>query len=78
MDSTVQEKYVAYLTDSRLLEVTCNKLVKAAAWEGIFLRQSYVNGGGRAWHGEWAAMRTHSNSNECGGCYASSARSLVG
>lgn len=42
IDSTVQEKAVAYPTDSRLLEIARYKLVKAAKAEGIDLRQSYA------------------------------------
>ena len=42
IDSTVQEKHVAYPTDSRLLELARHKLVKAAKAEGIALRQSYA------------------------------------
>ena len=42
IDSTVQEKAVAYPTDSRLLEIARYKLVKAAKSEGIDLRQSYA------------------------------------
>lgn len=42
IDSTVQEKNVAYPTDSRLLEIARHKLVKAAKAEGIALRQSYA------------------------------------
>ncbi len=42
IDSTVQEKNVAYPTDSRLLEIARHKLVKAAKAEGITLRQSYA------------------------------------
>lgn len=42
VDTTVQEKNVAYPTDSRLLEVARQKLVEAARAEGITLRQSYA------------------------------------
>ena len=41
IDSTVQEKAIAYPTDSRLLEVARRKLVKLAFEEGLTLRQSY-------------------------------------
>ena len=42
IDSTVQEKAVAYPTDSRLLDIARRKLVQAAARNGIVLRQSYT------------------------------------
>lgn len=41
VDTTVQEKNVAFPTDSRLLEVARAKLVQAAGREGIALRQTY-------------------------------------
>lgn len=47
VDSTVQEKDVAYPTDSRLLEVDREKLVEVTAEEGIRLRQSYARVGPR-------------------------------
>ena len=47
VDSTVQEKAVAYPTDSRLLEVARRKLVSAARAQGIELRQSYRRTGPR-------------------------------
>lgn len=37
--STAQEKGVAYPTDSRLLEVVCQKVGEAATQEGVSLRQ---------------------------------------
>jgi IS5 family transposase len=43
--STVQEKAVAYPTDSRLLEMARRKLVKLAVEEGLTLRQSYEREG---------------------------------
>lgn len=45
VDSTVQEKAVAYPTDSRLLEVGRKKLVMLAKRHGIPLRQSYEREG---------------------------------
>ncbi len=45
VDTTVQEKAIAYPTDSRLLEVARKKLVLLAKRHGIGLRQSY------AWQG---------------------------
>ena len=45
VDSTVQEKDVAYPTDSRLLEVARQKVVEAAKHEAIPLRQSYARVG---------------------------------
>ncbi len=42
IDSTVQEKAVAYPTDSRLFEIARRKLVMAAARNGVVLRQSYT------------------------------------
>jgi IS5 family transposase len=45
IDSTVQEKAVAYPTDSRLLEIARRKLVKLALEEGLTLRQSYEREG---------------------------------
>src|SRR5699024_4188835 len=47
VDTTVQEKDVAYPTDSRLLETARTKLVEAAREEGIDLRQSYQRIGPR-------------------------------
>jgi IS5 family transposase len=41
----VQEKAIAYPTDSRLLEVARRKLVKLAVEEGLTLRQSYEREG---------------------------------
>jgi len=45
VDSTVQEKDVAFPTDSRLLEVARQKVVEAARQEAIPLRQSYARVG---------------------------------
>ena len=45
VDSTVQEKAIAYPTDSRLLEVARGKLVKLARHHGLKLRQSYEREG---------------------------------
>lgn len=45
VDSTVQEKAVAYPTDSRLLEAGRKKLVLLAKRHGIVLRQSYEREG---------------------------------
>lgn len=41
VDTTVQEKHVRFPTDSRLYERARERLVKAAAAEGIKLRQNY-------------------------------------
>jgi len=45
VDSTVQEKAIAFPTDSRLLEVARHKLVKAAKAVGIELKQTFVKEG---------------------------------
>jgi len=45
VDTTVQEKAVAYPTDNRLLEVARKKLVLLARRSGIALRQSYERQG---------------------------------
>lgn len=47
VDSTVQEKNVAFPTGSRLLEVARTKLVAAARKENVVLRQSYCRVGPR-------------------------------
>ncbi|KAF0284704.1 transposase [Spiribacter roseus] len=47
IDTTVQEKNIAYPTDSRLLEVARSKLAEQAAEAGIKLRQSYARTGPR-------------------------------
>jgi IS5 family transposase len=47
VDSTVQEKAVAYPTDSRLLEIARGKLVQAVQQQGITLRQTYAREGPR-------------------------------
>lgn len=45
VDSTVQEKAIAFPTDSRLLEVARHRLVKAAKAVGIELKQTFVKEG---------------------------------
>ena len=45
VDSTVQHKAVAHPTDSRLLEVTRNKLVELAKECGLSLKQTFVKEG---------------------------------
>lgn len=45
VDSTVQEKAIAFPTDSRLLEVARHKLVRAAKTVGIELKQTFVKEG---------------------------------
>ncbi len=45
VDSTVQEKAIAFPTDSRLLEVARHKLVKIAKSSGIVLKQTFVKEG---------------------------------
>lgn len=45
VDSTVQEKAVAYPTDSRLLEIARRKLVQFARKQGLALRRSYEREG---------------------------------
>ena len=47
VDTTVQEKAIAYPTDSRLLEVARKQLVRLAKRHGIALRQSYEREGPR-------------------------------
>jgi IS5 family transposase len=59
VDTTVQEKAVAYPTDARLYEKARRKLVKEARREGIELRQSYARVGPRAlrMQGQYAHAR---------------------
>lgn len=45
VDSTVQEKAIAFPTDSRLLEVARHKVVTAAKFAGIALKQTGARGG---------------------------------
>jgi len=45
VDTTVQEKAVAYPTDSRLLEIARYKVVKAAKHAGIALKQTFAKEG---------------------------------
>ena len=45
VDSTVQPKAIAHLTDSRLLEVAREKLVAVAKNAGISLKQTFANEG---------------------------------
>lgn len=47
VDSTVQEKAIAYPTDSRLLEVVRTKLVRLAQGAGQALKQTYAREGKR-------------------------------
>lgn len=47
VDTTVQQKYIRFPTDSRLYDRMRQRLVKAAQEEGIALRQSYVRVGKR-------------------------------
>lgn len=47
VDTTVQEKAIAYPTDSRLLEVARAKLVRLAQRAGLMLRQTYEREGKR-------------------------------
>jgi IS5 family transposase len=47
VDTTVQQKAVAYPTDSRLLEVARGKLVRLAQRAGLALRQTYEREGKR-------------------------------
>ena len=47
VDSTVQEKAVAYPTDSKMLETARSKVVEAAKAEGIELKQTYAKEGQR-------------------------------
>ena len=48
VDTTVQEKAVAYPTDSKLLNRSCERLVKLSRRQGIKLRQSYARTGPKA------------------------------
>lgn len=48
VDTTVQEKAIAFPTDARLLNTLRQKLVEAAQIRGLRLRQSYVRVGKRA------------------------------
>lgn len=48
VDTTVQEKNIAYPTDSRLLVTAIRKLVRAARERGLPLRQSYLRVAPRA------------------------------
>jgi len=45
VDSTVQEKAIAFPTDSRLLEVARHKLVKMAKGGGVYLKQTFAKEG---------------------------------
>jgi len=45
VDSTVQEKAIAHPVDSRLLEITRAKVVQAAKFAGIMLKQTFVKEG---------------------------------
>ncbi len=45
VDTTVQEKAIAFPTDSRLLEIARHHVVKAARHAGIGLKQSFVHEG---------------------------------
>lgn len=45
VDSTVQEKAIAYPTDIRMLETACLKLVEVAKAQGIELKQTYAKEG---------------------------------
>ncbi len=45
VDSTVQEKAIAFPTDSRVLEVARHKLVQSAKTVGIELKQTFVKEG---------------------------------
>ena len=45
VDTTVQEKAIAYPTDSRLLEIARHKVVLAAKCAGISLKQTFVHEG---------------------------------
>jgi len=45
VDTTVQEKAIAYPTDSRLLEIARYKVVKAAKHAGISLKQTFAREG---------------------------------
>jgi hypothetical protein len=47
VDTTVQEKAMAYPTDSRLLEVARSKLVRLAQHAGLALKQTYGREGKR-------------------------------
>jgi len=48
VDTTVQEKAIAFPTDSRLYDKARRALVRCAKGEGIVLRQSYIRVGKRA------------------------------
>jgi len=50
VDTTVQERAVAYPTDANLYDDMRRKLVRMAKREGIRLRQSYVRCGKQRWH----------------------------
>jgi len=45
VDSTVQEKAIAHPVDSRLLEIALGKIVQAAKFAGITLKQTFVKEG---------------------------------
>ena len=45
VDTTVQEKAIAYPVDSQLLEIARYKVVKAAKGFGILLRQTFAKQG---------------------------------
>jgi IS5 family transposase len=57
IDTTVQEKAIAYPTDTRLLEVARHHLVKAAKQEGVQLKQTFAKEGKSSKY--WAARYAH-------------------
>ncbi len=69
VDTTVQEKAIAYPVDSRLLEIARHKVATAAKAAGIAPRQTFA--------ARPAAMRTPSSSSACAKRSSVSARFLA-
>jgi IS5 family transposase len=57
VDSTVQEKAIAHPVDSRLLEIARAKVVQAAKFAGIVLKQTFAKEGGTAPPCRWLRPR---------------------
>ena len=64
VDSTVQEKAIAHPVDSRLLEIARAKVVQAAKFAGLTLKQTYVKEG-RELRRKAAATPMPNSSNVC-------------
>lgn len=64
VDTAVQEKAIAFSTDSRLLEVARAKLVRLAQRAGLMLKQAYEREGRQGCRRRCAARRA----STCAGC----------